>query len=83
MEIISYMRARSNLAKTMEKVIRDHTPLLITRKNKDAVVLISLADYEAMEETAYLLQSPKNAQRLLESILELENGGGREREPLE
>ena len=83
MEVISYTHARNNLAKTMEKVIKDHTPLIITRKNKDAVVLISLEDYEAMEETAYLLQSPKNAQRLLESILELESGGGQERELLE
>ncbi len=83
MEVISYTHARNNLAKTMEKVIKDHTPLIITRKNEDAVVLISLEDYEAMEETAYLLQSPKNAQRLLESILELESGGGQERELLE
>ncbi len=80
MKAISYTHARNNLAKTMEKVIKDHTPLIITRKNEDAVVLMSLEDYEAMEETAYLLQSPKNAQRLLESVLELESGGGRERE---
>ncbi|HIP72304.1 MAG TPA: type II toxin-antitoxin system prevent-host-death family antitoxin [Anaerolineae bacterium] len=82
MEVVSYTNARNNLAKTMEKVIKDHTPLIITRKNEDAVVLISLEDYEAMEETTYLLQSPKNAQRLLESILELESGGGQERELL-
>ena len=83
MEVVSYTNARNNLAKTMEKVIKDHTPLIITRKNEDAVVLISLEDYEAMEETTYLLQSPKNAQRLLESILELESGDGQERELLE
>jgi antitoxin YefM len=42
--------------------------------------MISLDDYEALEETAYLLRSPENARRLLESVAELERGGGRERE---
>jgi antitoxin YefM len=44
--------------------------------------MISLEDYQALEETAYLLRSPKNARRLLESITELETGGGTERELL-
>jgi len=46
-------------------------------------VVISLEDYQALEETAYLLRSPKNARRLLESIAELEAGEGMERELLE
>jgi len=79
MNAISYTNARSNLAKTMEKVCEDHAPVIITRRNADAVVMISLDDYEALEETAYLLRSPKNARRLLESIAELESGGGTER----
>jgi len=79
MNAISYTNARSNLAKTMEKVCEDHAPVIITRRNADAVVMISLDDYEALEETAYLLRSPKNARRLLESIAELEAGGGTER----
>ena len=41
--------------------------------------MISLEDYQALEETAYLLRSPKNARRLLESVAELESGGGAER----
>jgi len=79
MKAISYTNARSNLAKTMEKVCEDHAPVIITRRNANAVVMISLDDYEALEETAYLLRSPKNARRLLESIAELESGGGTER----
>jgi antitoxin YefM len=46
-------------------------------------VMISLEDYQALEETAYLLRSPKNARRLLESIAALEAGRGTERELLE
>jgi antitoxin YefM len=67
----------------MEQVCDDHTPVIITRKNQRSVVMMSLEDYQALEETAYLLRSPKNARRLLASIAELEAGGGTERELLE
>ena len=83
MDAITYTHARSNLAQTMEKVCDDHTPVIITRKNQRSVVLLSLEDYQALEETAYLLRSPKNARRLLESVAELEAGGGTERELVE
>lgn len=83
MESISYTSARSNLAKTMTKVCDDHAPIAITRKGEGAVVMIAMDDYLAMEETAYLLRSPKNAKRLMESIAELEKGGGNERELIE
>lgn len=80
MKAISYTNARSNLAKTMEKVCEDHDPVIITRRNENSVVMMSLEDFQALEETAYLLRSPKNARRLLESIAELESNGGSERE---
>ena len=83
MDTITYSEARSKLAKTMEKVCDDHAPLIITRKNARSVVMISLDDYEALEETAYLLRSPKNVRRLLESIAELESGGGTEQDLVE
>ncbi|MGA3115309.1 MAG: type II toxin-antitoxin system prevent-host-death family antitoxin [Syntrophobacteraceae bacterium] len=80
MNALTYSQARSDLAKTMDKVCDDHTPIIITRKNQRSVVMISLEDYESLEETAYLLRSPRNARRLLASIAELESGGGTERE---
>jgi antitoxin YefM len=83
MNAITYTHARSHLAETMEKVCDDHDPVIITRKNERSVVMISLEDYQALEETAYLLRSPKNARRLLESIAELEAGRGTARELLE
>ena len=83
MDSISYTAARSNLAKTMEQVCNDHAPVAITRKGQGTVVLISMDDYQALEETAYLLRSPKNTRRLIEAIAELEDGEGTERELLE
>ncbi|MDT4329867.1 type II toxin-antitoxin system Phd/YefM family antitoxin [Methylomonas sp. MED-D] len=83
MDAISYSAARANLAKTMDKVCADHAPIIITRKSESPVVMLSLEDYQAMEETAYLLRSPANARRLLESIAELESGQGTEHELIE
>jgi antitoxin YefM len=80
MDAMSYTSARKNLAQTMERVCEDHAPVVITRKGEGAVVMMSLEDYQSLEETAYLLRSPKNAQRLLKAITELEAGGGTERE---
>ena len=80
MNAISYTAVRADLAKTMDRVCEDHEPVIITRNRDQAVVMISLEDYKAMEETAYLLRSPANASRLLESIAELERGRGQVRE---
>lgn len=79
MQSISYTVARSSLAKTMEQVCQDHAPIAITRKGEGAVVMISMEDYQALEETAYLLRSPKNAKRLIEAVTELGQGMGVER----
>ena len=80
MKAITYTAARQNLAKTMESVCKDHAPIIVTRKTTDSVVIMSLEDYEALEETAYLLRSPKNTRRLIESIAQLEEGQGSEKE---
>ena len=79
MKAITYTAARQNLAKTMESVCKDHSPVIITRKTANSVVIMSLEDYEALEETAYLLRSPKNTRRLIESIVQLEQDQGIER----
>jgi len=80
MKAITYSSARQNLAKTIENVINDHDPVIITKKGGEAVVMLSLEDYESIQETAYLLRSKANARRLVESIDELESGGGTDRE---
>lgn len=76
MDAITYTEARENLAQTIQRVCRDHDPVIITRKRADSVVMMSLEDYESLTETAYLLKSPKNARRLLAAIAELEEGKG-------
>ena len=80
MEVITYTAARQNLAKTMEKVCRDRAPMIVTRKSSNSVVIMSLEDYKALEETAYLLRSPKNTRRLIEAISQLENEKGTKRD---
>lgn len=74
MDTISYTAAQTNLASIMERVCEDHAPIIITRKSETSVVMMSLEDYQAMEETTYLLRSTANAKQLLESIAELESG---------
>ena len=76
MTAISYTAARENLASTMDKVCEDHAPIIITRNRDQAVVMMSLEDFEALEETAYLLKSPKNARRIMSAISQLDAGKG-------
>jgi len=83
MDAISYTAARANLASTMAQVCDDHAPIIITRKSESPVVMMSLEDYNAMQETTYLLRSPANARKLLESIAELEQGEGTQKELIE
>ena len=79
MDAISYSSARANLATTMDRVCNDHEPLIITRNDQQSVVMLSLEDFTALEETAYLLRSPANAKRLMGAIEQLGAGGGTER----
>ena len=80
MNAISYTAARENLASTMDRVCSDHTPVIITRNRDQSVVMLSLEDFESLEETAYLMRGPANAKRLLEAIHALESGQGVVRE---
>ena len=79
MDAITYTTARANLAHTMDRVCDDHETLIITRNGQQSVVMMSLEDFKALEETAYLLRAPRNAKRLLEAIASLEGGRGQER----
>jgi len=58
MDAITYSAVRANLASTMNRVCNDHEVLIITRHGGQPVVMLSLADFQALEETAYLLSSP-------------------------
>ncbi len=81
MQHTSYSAFRRHLSSTLDSVVDDHEPVIITRdRGKPAAVLMSLEDYASYEETRHLLQNPRNAGRLLEAIAELEGGKGVERE---
>ena len=83
MDALTYSAARANLARTMDRVCNDHEPLIITRNAEQAVVMLSLEDYNALEETAYLLRNPANAKRLLAATEQLVAGQGTERKLVE
>jgi len=76
MDAITYSAARANFASTMDRVCNDHEALIITRNGEQSVVMLSLEDYTALEETAYLLRSPANAKRLLAAMDQLNAGKG-------
>ena len=73
MDAISYSAFRAKLARTLDKVNDDHKPVLITRQNGKPAVVMSLEDFQAYEETAYLMASPRNAERLNQAIQEVES----------
>ena len=79
MDAITYTTVRANLASTMDRVCNDHEALIITRNGEQSVVMLSLEDYQALEETAYLLRNPANAKRLLAAAAQLAEGKGVER----
>ena len=84
MRVTSYSELRRNLAATLDSVVNDHDPVIITRdRGKPAAVLMSLEDYASFEETRFLLSSPRNAERLRQSIAELEAGRGTVHELIE
>ncbi len=81
MDAITYSTARANLANTMNRVCDDHEPLIITRNGEQSVVMLSLEDFNALVETAYLLHRPANATRLLSAVTQLKASKGVSQKP--
>lgn len=80
MKTMSYTESRARYAEVLDSVIEDREEVVITRAGHDPVVIVALADFESMRETAYLMRSPANARRLLDSMERLEAGGGQPHE---
>lgn len=83
MNALTYTHTRQHFAEVMRQVNDNHEPVVVTSQRGAPVVIMSLDDYQSLEETAYLLRSPVGARRLLESVEELRNGGGLVRELLD
>jgi len=79
LDALTYTAVRANLASTMDRVCNDHEALIITRNGEQSVVMLSLEDYKAPEETAYLLRTPANVKRLLSAVAQLNADKGVER----
>lgn len=80
MKTMTYTESRARYAEVLSSVVDDREEVIITRAGHEPVVIVSLAEYESLRETAYLLRSPANAERLLESITRLNAGEGQAHE---
>jgi antitoxin YefM len=83
MDVLTYTDTRAKLKDVMDRVVQDRSPVVVTRKRGEAVVMVSLADWNAMEETLHLMSNSVNARRINEAIGELDAGGGAPRELIE
>ncbi len=83
MRTMTYSESRAKYAEVLDSVVDDRDAVIITRAGHEPAVILSLADYESLRETAYLLRSPANARRLLDSMEALEHGEGTEHDLLD
>ena len=83
MSVLSYSEARARFKSVMDSAINDQQEVVVTRKNGEAVVVVSLDAWNAINETLHLLSNPRNAERLRAAIADLDRGQGEEREVIE
>lgn len=83
MQVVSLTEARNNLKAVFDSVYRDHEEVIIHRKGRENIVMISMDNYNSMVETSYLMSSTKNVKHLRESIEQLKNGKCIERDLIE
>ena len=83
MKVVNFTEARNNLKSLFDDAYRNSEEIIVNRKNGENVVIISFEQYNAMKETEYLLSSPKNRERLLNSLASARSGELQERELLE
>ena len=76
MKTMNYTESRARYAEVLDSVVNDREEVVITRAGHEPVVIVSLADFESLRETAYLMRSPANARRLLDAMDRLEAGHG-------
>jgi antitoxin YefM len=83
MDVVTYSEARANLKDVMDRVIEDKTEVIVTRQKAEAVVMVSLSEWNSISETLHLLSSPKNAERLRKAIRDMDAGKGVEHDLIE
>ncbi len=75
MDLLNEIEVQAKLAEVMDRVVNDRVPVLVTRNGAEAIVMVSLADWNAIQESARLLSPPSNAKRLLDAIQQLDAAG--------
>jgi len=80
MNAVTYTDLRQNLKTYMDKVVQDRDPVIITRKNNENIVLLSINEYNSLLETNYLLSNKSNAEHLKKSITQHKTGKIKTRE---
>lgn len=83
MDVVTYSDARANLKDVMDRVVEDKTEIVVTRQKAEAVVMVSLSEWNSISETLHLLSSPKNAERLRKAIRDMDAGKGVEHDLVE
>ena len=83
MKTMSYTESRARYAEVLDHFEDHREEVVITRSGHEPAVILSLSEYESLQETAYLMRSPANARRLMESISRLEAGLGTEQQLIE
>jgi antitoxin YefM len=83
MRIVSFTEARNSLKSVLDQVVNDADCTVITRRDSEDAVVMSLDYYNSLMETVYLLRSPANAEHLRESIKQFRQGEAKERDLLD
>lgn len=83
MDVISYSDTRAHLKEVMDRVVADRAPVVVSRQKAESVVMVSLSDWNAIEESMHLLSTEANRSRLLAAIQQLDSGKGDTRDLIE
>ena len=76
MSTITYSTARDHLAEVWDKTVSTREPVVVSRRGTESIVMLPLEEWEGLQETAHLLRSPANAERILTALKRLDNGEG-------
>jgi len=82
-DVLTYSEARQHLKALMDRVVSDRIEVVVTRRKAEPVVVVSMSEWNAISETLHLLSTPRNAERLISAIRQLESGEGEERALIE
>ena len=78
-DVTTYSEARQNLAKLLDRVVKDNEPVIVARKKRGSVVLVALSEWNSIQETLHLISTRANARALLDAMDRLDAGDGVEK----